>query len=1579
MSPRYQILEKLHEAGQDRAFLARDQLLNRDVVIKEAELGALHHEYRVLSRLRHPNLVQLWDLQAPARLVLGHAPGASFDDWAARDRSPKRVCRATGAVLRALQYVHRRGFVHRDVKPGNIKVDSGLIGRLPGVRLLDFGLATESPPAEVSGTRGYMAPEILEGRPASPASDLFALGVMLLEALTGSATKNLNLGGQAELGSLVASLESRVLAELLLDLLAPDPEHRPDHRAVFEALSHAADEDLELSVDELRSDYFPRPPLVGRDRQLERLRLLLSRARIGAPKLVQLTGAGKTSFGLEAVRLARLEGFEATHVDGLPDLIRAARIEAPADAGSGQLATRIVDGLLESDQPRMLLLSGEVLHGITVEVLRQIGRVDDVALLAIRDGDLPDNPTSGWQPLHLPELNPDQVTELVRGMLYHLDSIDWLDQVYPRTGGDPRAVVELVHAQVESGLPRRLIARPSTGAGWAATLAKLEGQPRRAAQLLALAPGPVPLRVLESASSAALEGLGWLLTRGLAVVTPRGVRLASPARDEGRGSDSDAELHRTLAGAWAEEPEPDPDAMAFHLLGAGRAGEAAKWLLRSPAATEESLMRVAARLEHDAPARLLLLARMARLARRSTEDPERALALAGQIAGQARSLGAALRVELLIDAGQPSEALELLGRASAVEERDAGLLRARARVLLGDFSSAVSEARSALERETDRERRVQLQNVLGLGLTYLGQAAEGLEVLRAAEAEARDLPELMARVLNSLGIALQRVGRLDEAAEVFGRCLPLFQELGDLRLAAATALNLGGLAQRRMELAEALAEYRKAAALGQRGALESTAAWAAASEANVLLLFGEASAAESRLERAARHAEGSLLGHLTLYRAEALRLRGRLGEALAAVEEARQHFERSDRPGHEAASMLECELRLLRGELDAAQRIDARLLAEVEGPDRWRALLLAGKVRLAEAPPRPERALELFDEARRTENEGERSFEIHAGLARCHELLGHDDRAAGCWRDCEDALQALRRRVPPQHRDAFDARPDIKALPRGRGAVPVAEGPSMAGVRRLLAINRQLHQALRAGGPPDRLLEHVLDGAVELTGAERGFILLEGRGGRLQVTASRNLDHEPVRRGVEKFSQSIAEQALRLGAPVVVADAMSDPRFREGLSVSALRLRAVLCIPLRVQEQRGALYVDNRFSASVFGEATVSLARAFADQACIVMESARLLHETAAQREALSRARDELEQANRGLADQVASQSEQLGAITVRLQHHEEELVQRYNAANLVGRSKAMRVLFAQIDRVASADVPVLIHGESGTGKELVARAIHLARTADRPFVAINCGAIPANLLESELFGYARGAFTGAERDRPGVFEAAGRGTLLLDEVGDMNLDMQVKLLRVLQEGTFRRLGDERERRSGCRVVAASHRRLAERVAAGRFREDLYYRLNVIELHVPPLRQRREDIPLLVQHFLRRDGAEARISAAAMRALIDFDWPGNVRQLENELRRAALLSDGVIEPGHLSPELRGEPVGLDVPAGGLRETMRELERRLIEETLRESGFNVTRAAETLKIHRVLLHRKMRLLGIGSKKTATRRRRVSSPE
>ncbi len=312
----------------------------------------------------------------------------------------------------------------------------------------------------------------------------------------------------------------------------------------------------------------------------------------------------------------------------------------------------------------------------------------------------------------------------------------------------------------------------------------------------------------------------------------------------------------------------------------------------------------------------------------------------------------------------------------------------------------------------------------------------------------------------------------------------------------------------------------------------------------------------------------------------------------------------------------------------------------------------------------------------------------------------------------------------------------------------------------------------------------------------------------------------------------------------------------------------------------------------------------------------------------------------------------------------------------LIGRAPAMLQVFKTIGRVATTDEPVLIVGESGTGKELVANAIHRSsKRADRPFVKVNSAALTRTLLESELFGHERGAFTGAVAQRTGRFEHANGGTLFLDEIGDMDVDLQAKLLRVLQTGQFERVGGDTTIQTDVRIISATNRDLDARIAQNSFREDLFYRLNVVNIHLPPLSERREDIPLIAEHIVKRlaskyDWPQLTLSPEALAQIASYPWPGNVRELHNALARAAILCRGrVIQAGDLALDAPQSEEFASLPASGslrLKEILAETERRVISQALEHAGWNRTRAANLLGISRRQLFDKIQHYGLGER-------------
>ena len=467
------------------------------------------------------------------------------------------------------------------------------------------------------------------------------------------------------------------------------------------------------------------------------------------------------------------------------------------------------------------------------------------------------------------------------------------------------------------------------------------------------------------------------------------------------------------------------------------------------------------------------------------------------------------------------------------------------------------------------------------------------------------------------------------------------------------------------------------------------------------------------------------------------------------------------------------------------------------------------------------------------------------------------------------------------------------------------------GFRRL----HELSQALLGEYELPQLLENLMDSVVELTTADKGFLILaEGDG--FDIKVARNLDRETIVDAVEQVSDSIVAKALSARKPIIVSDALNDAEFSSSQSVINLNLCSVMCVPLLDRGSvLGLIYVGNDNIANLFTRAHLDLLEAFAGQASLIVSNALLVNDL----------RDDNEALKGRLSDK------QFGSI--------------------IGSCAVMRDVFRTIEKVAPTAVNVLVIGETGTGKELIANEIH-ARSprAGGPFITINCGAIPESLLESELFGHVKGAFTGATHTREGKFQSAHGGTIFLDEIGEMPLNLQVKLLRVLQEHTITKVGATSSERVDIRVVAATNRDLEAAVREGEFREDLFYRLNVVMMRLPPLRERGNDIVLIANYLIRKIGAELNLaerslSAEATAALTKYAWPGNIRQLENRLKKALVLADGDrLTPDDL--ELNADDLRTALP---LAEAKEQFARSYILETLERNGGNRTQTARDLGV------------------------------
>jgi transcriptional regulator with GAF, ATPase, and Fis domain len=461
----------------------------------------------------------------------------------------------------------------------------------------------------------------------------------------------------------------------------------------------------------------------------------------------------------------------------------------------------------------------------------------------------------------------------------------------------------------------------------------------------------------------------------------------------------------------------------------------------------------------------------------------------------------------------------------------------------------------------------------------------------------------------------------------------------------------------------------------------------------------------------------------------------------------------------------------------------------------------------------------------------------------------------------------------------------------------------------------EFSQKLMASYELPTLLEQLMDVMIQVSNADKGFLVLM-ESGEPVVKVARNLRRETISDAVSQLSDSILARVVKSRKALIISDALSDSEFKNSLSVVNLKLTSVMCVPLLERgNMLGIIYVGNDNVAQLFEESHLEVLTIFASQASLLIRNALLVNE--------------LQLDNRSL----------------------QERMERMRFGEILGSSPPMQEVFRKVQKVAATDISVLVTGETGTGKELIARELHnRSARVKGPFITINCGAIPENLLESELFGHVRGAFTGAVSNKMGRFQAADHGTLFLDEIGEMPLSLQVKILRALQERVVVRVGDTNAEAIDIRIIAATNRDLEVEIKAGRFREDLYYRLNVVHLHLPPLRDRGDDIVVLARYMVGRyapeyGGKVRGLTPNAIAAIKRHRWPGNIRELENRVKKSVVLADKAL----LGPEdLDLLPDDLP-PILPLLDAKEKFQRDYINEVLTLNAGNRTKTARDLGV------------------------------
>jgi len=1585
-SDRYVRQRMLGEGGAGRVWLVEDRTRpGRPLALKELTVpgperaAAFRREFATLAGLHHPALPEA-DVFEPGEglegapcFTLEFVDGSTIAETVQREGKSLLPALAIEA-LRALAFLHDFDLIHRDLKPGNL-----LVRREPklGCRLVivDFGLALRgddsASAAGLSGTLPYLAPELFANRAASRRTDLYALGAVFHE---------LTFGALPAAGGITPPLPEGLPPGFdlwLQEMLCAEPERRP--ASAPEALARLNDAcgtgaAAETPVTRLARLLSGTP--AGREATLQEIFRHLAPA--ASPRLVWLQGAP----GSGKSRVLRWLEVEA-HLRGwqvVPDMGSLRELEALRARAREDPTLVLLDEAHAVDAARVHLLERVAREGAAapLQVVAAL-QPEAIARPALRELVAATGTVPTLRAVTLPLLDEDGLRAMASratGGAVSEERVRWLlracdghparaeallvDGVWERGGrirppASPPAVpvgrLERISEAAVHWLTCAAVLRKGAEDAAVAALAGMDAAAARAASEEAVAAGLAHAR-----------GGTWSLHSGALAQHLR----AALSEEEGRarhraaatlleGSDVGAAEPWRLAVLWAGAGD-GPRAVAAWTAaaeasmragdpgeGAARYAEALRLVGRTDDARPRLRVLQAAALMragmHAAAARACGAA--VRLAR---EEPARTAALAlqalalvhagrfrlalhvaaaaaerAQAGGERRALALARRAAGigLGRLGKEEEAIPLLEEARRLS-REAGDLREEAEVLQtlaacrarlgdpraeGDFQEAIAlHRRERADEGQDRKARVGLA-VLLLRSGRYGEAAVQLEEVRADAASRGDLG-LQEVALAKLAVAALDRGRLDVAIRLAGQAADLALYLGDHNLILVNRCALADAWIRCGRAGRAVAVLRETLEMPLAKVEPENADYARMLLANAWLEAGGGDEAH---------------------------VRALLEETLARCRERRKR-----RPWL-MALVIEMERRAATGGAEplapAAAEFEAVLAGAPEPVDaeiRIREALAAAAFHLRTAEH--DTALARADEAGALARaRGMPAFAARAAACRAEALerAGREAEADASFEEGRRLLaQAASEVEDPAVRADFLERPVYAALRR-------RESEDVRRARGRLATLYDMIRVLNSEPEPEVLLEGILDLALRAVRAERGMVLLredrEGADqGRFAVHVSRNLEAETVR-DAEAYSRRIVEAAGE-GRSLLALDAGADARFKDLASVSLYRIRSLMCVPLRSRGRiLGTVYLDTRRQGRLFIEDDLRFVEAFADQAALAIENARM--------------RASLARQNRQL----------LAAMEARA-----------SFGSLVGRSPQMQALYVLLEKIADTELPVLIRGESGTGKELVARALHLqGRRRRRPFLGENCAAIPEALLESELFGHVRGAFTGADRDRPGLFEQASGGTLFLDEVGDMPPSMQARLLRVLEEGKVRRVGSERTVDVDVRVVAATHRDLQREIEGGRFRQDLLYRLQVLTVEIPPLRARTGDVPLLTAHFLERIAGERGrpegwlVHEDALAILERYPWPGNVRELQNTLQRLSLLAGNraitealIASDPTLCRTLLGER-----PASAAY-SLRAGEREQVRQALAAARGNRKKAAALLGVSRATLYRKL---------------------
>ncbi len=1595
LDKRYQIQAHLGTGGMGEVYRVLDLEQGRECALKilnemmDGQPGSrrFHREFQVLDRYRHPRLVRTyaWGFaEERPYFTMEYLPGKTLekiivDHVLLGQFRASHFFALVQQLAEGLAYIHAQGAVHRDLKPSNIMVletEEGI-----ETTILDLGLAkfrhlhsaSITQTGATIGTAEYMSPEQGKGIWVDHRSDLYSLGVILYEVLTDSPP----FSGQNPVSVIMKHIREspppmgevniavpKETQQIVLKLLAKE---RVDRYQSAEEVVHALPSELVLLEDEQRDVHrkVVRPQFVGRESEMKILGAMLKDVQAGEQRVILISGesgVGKSRLAEELLGDALIHDFLCLKGAGREEggQLYGALIDAFQQVKTTDLTAGLPDSVetdkfsvmerwlqvlksLRQKQPIVLFLEDiQWLDELSLEFLQYVLRDPEpcpfLLCLTCRWSNLEplseeienfihNNEFAEATHIQLENLPQEEVGYLAASMLGERSiPRDALQSLFGETGGQPLFVVEAVRTLVNADVVQQNVYGDWQWGEFPETLLSDDFSEVLYRRITTLS--DVQRRVLEYAcvflsdfsfellvaiwrgdELELLDVLDDLIAEGL---------LAACGEHEDRYQFSQDLCRRAIY-----DRLQDVRRRLLH----GEIGNVLEESEDVEELTEELADHFAAAAEHDKAVKYTRLAGKKAL---EVQGYRQALirfeAVRNWIADDAfESPADAIDflcdyADVLHNCSEYNKALEFLEEAQALLSDDQNDLKARILNRKGSIHSVLQHGEIAEEYMLEALR---LYRELGDSDGEI-QILSGLSYLCDVSERHKEAADYVRQYIEKQRKRDADAHNQTDVQKAEGQ-LALIEfrfEIARVHLEAVfrTSQQIR-FRHHRIGVLNALQRvyfYLGNFNLGESVCHEAIGEWQKRGviylEAINFLYLGELALERGDFAEALEYAEISSERFLEtprrdyVYRAYAIAATAaaRMGDDETALEWAKKASEGVQK----TSGMYTGILPLVYCGIGVA-------------------LAKAGRITEAE---------EAFEQAIECRRESKGDHWARALLMAGEFYIERDDMTRAT-----EYLEAAKQAFEEMEMSYFQEKTQVllNQLSRdedGRGRDATSSSEVSVGT---LSVDRwhllyDMSQELTTEHDVKVLLDRTLGNLLAVYSAERVVVAIKNetlKGFVVDAVRHHNLEADDA----EALSRGVIRRVIETNEPVLSIDAQTDERLNRYQSVIDYNIRSLLCVPLfHVKEDViGALYVDHRGMGNAFAEADQTFLQVFANLVGVALVNARMYEQ-----------------------------------LKEKAQYLQQQVERRHQLDDMFGQSDIMQMVYQLIERAAKSDIPVLVQGETGTGKELAARAIHYNSTRkDRLFLSQNCAALSPQLLQSELFGHKKGAFTGATEDHIGIFEAADGGTVFLDEIGDAPPQLQRSLLRVLQEGEVRRVGETEDRKVDVRIIAATNRDLKEEVENGSFREDLYYRLHVIQVDMPPLRERIEDVPLLAEHLLLRIKENANksvggLTVGAIKVLVSHGWPGNVRELENEIRRAVALAE---EDSEITPDLFSKAVGYAVPdfpvenQGRLQDRVREYEKWLIREALDKCKGHITNTAKELGMTRSGLQKKINRL------------------